>query len=119
MSLDVFSVLCYSGCDNAICVWNVGTGELVYQLTESHPDLIYSVSWNKDGSAVCTVCKDKALRVIDPRRGTVLKVIIRLYWLYFNPLVICPIIQYHRYSTLVLVYCVLRSERRSTTVPGQ
>lgn len=63
------------GCDNVICVWNVGTGELVYHLSDAHPDLIYSVSWNKDGSAVCTVCKDKALRVIDPRRGTVLKVI--------------------------------------------
>ncbi|TNM93954.1 hypothetical protein fugu_002130, partial [Takifugu bimaculatus] len=61
-------------CDNLICVWNVGTGELVYQLSEAHPDLIYNVSWNKDGSAICTVCKDKALRVIDPRRGTVLKV---------------------------------------------
>ena len=71
-----------------ICVWNVGTGELVYQMSDAHPDVIYSVSWNKDGSAVCTVCKDKALRVIDPRRGTVLKVIshllpciqIRLYY---------------------------------------
>lgn len=62
------------GCDNVICVWNVGTGELLYQLSDAHPDLIYSVGWNKDGSAVCTVCKDKALRVIDPRRGTVLKV---------------------------------------------
>lgn len=68
-----------SGCDNVICVWNVGTGELLYQLSEAHPDLIYSVSWNKDGSAVCTVCKDKALRVIDPRRGTVLKVIFQPY----------------------------------------
>lgn len=58
-----------------MCVWNVGTAELLYQLSDAHPDLIYSVSWNKDGSAVCTVCKDKALRVIDPRRGTVLKVI--------------------------------------------
>lgn len=63
------------GCDNVICVWNVGTGELVYQLDDAHPDLIYNVSWNKDGSAICTVCKDKALRVIDPRRGAVLKVI--------------------------------------------
>uniref|UniRef100_A0A1A8A331 Coronin, actin binding protein, 1B n=1 Tax=Nothobranchius furzeri TaxID=105023 RepID=A0A1A8A331_NOTFU len=63
-----------SGCDNVMCVWNVDTGELVYQISNAHPDLIYSVSWNKDGSAVCTVCKDKALRVIDPRRGTVLKV---------------------------------------------
>uniref|UniRef100_H3C2J5 Coronin n=1 Tax=Tetraodon nigroviridis TaxID=99883 RepID=H3C2J5_TETNG len=68
------NILLTAGCDNVICVWNVGTGELVYQLSEAHPDLIYSVSWNKDGSAVCTVCKDKALRVIDPRRGTVLKV---------------------------------------------
>lgn len=57
-----------------ICVWNLGTGELVYQLADAHPDLIYSVSWNKDGSIICTVCKDKALRVIDPRRGTILKV---------------------------------------------
>lgn len=69
-----FNILLTAGCDNVICVWNVGTGELVYQLSDSHPDLIYNVSWNKDGSAVCTVCKDKALRVIDPRRGTVLKV---------------------------------------------
>lgn len=64
------------GCDNVVCVWNVGTGELVYQLGDAHPDLIYSVSWNKDGSAICTVCKDKALRVIDPRRGSVLKVVL-------------------------------------------
>lgn len=69
-----FNILLSAGCDNVICVWNVGTGELVYQLSDAHPDLIYSVSWNKDGSALCTVCKDKALRVIDPRRGTVLKV---------------------------------------------
>lgn len=69
-----FNILLTAGCDNVICVWNVGTGELVYQLSDSHPDLIYNVSWNKDGSAVCTVCKDKALRIIDPRRGTVLKV---------------------------------------------
>lgn len=68
------NIILSAGCDNVICVWNVGTGELVYQLSDAHPDLIYSVSWNKDGSAVCTVCKDKALRVIDPRRGTVLKV---------------------------------------------
>lgn len=57
-----------------LCVWNVGTGELVYKLSDAHPDLIYSVSWNPDGSAICTVCKDKALRIIDPRRRSVLKV---------------------------------------------
>uniref|UniRef100_A0AAY5LC87 Coronin n=1 Tax=Esox lucius TaxID=8010 RepID=A0AAY5LC87_ESOLU len=68
-----FNILLTAGCDNLVCVWDVGTGELVYQIADAHPDLIYSVSWNRDGSAICTVCKDKALRVIDPRRGTVLK----------------------------------------------
>uniref|UniRef100_A0A3B4B078 Uncharacterized protein n=1 Tax=Periophthalmus magnuspinnatus TaxID=409849 RepID=A0A3B4B078_9GOBI len=71
MNLHIIGLSPFPGCDNVICVWNVGTGELVYQLSDAHPDLIYSVSWNKDGSAICTVCKDKALRVIDPRRGTV------------------------------------------------
>lgn len=68
------------GCDNVLCVWNVGTGELVYKLSDAHPDLIYSVSWNTDGSAICTVCKDKALRIIDPRRRSVLKVTSLLLW---------------------------------------
>lgn len=68
------------GCDNVLCVWNVGTGELVYKLSDAHPDLIYSVSWNTDGSAICTVCKDKALRIIDPRRRSVLKVTWLLLW---------------------------------------
>lgn len=73
-----FIFVVFLGCDNLVCVWNVGSGELVYQLPDAHPDLIYSVSWNKDGSALCTVCKDKALRIIDPRRGTVLKVALQL-----------------------------------------
>uniref|UniRef100_A0A3B4CPH1 Coronin n=1 Tax=Pygocentrus nattereri TaxID=42514 RepID=A0A3B4CPH1_PYGNA len=68
------NILLTAGCDNLLCVWDVGTGELVYQLSDAHPDLIYSVSWNREGSVICTTCKDKALRVIDPRRGTVLKV---------------------------------------------
>lgn len=76
MHLSLFS----KGCDNVLCVWNVGTGELVYKLSDAHPDLIYSVSWNMDGSAICTVCKDKALRIIDPRRRSVLKVTSLLLW---------------------------------------
>uniref|UniRef100_A0AAR2JJM5 Coronin n=1 Tax=Pygocentrus nattereri TaxID=42514 RepID=A0AAR2JJM5_PYGNA len=64
------NILLTAGCDNLLCVWDVGTGELVYQLSDAHPDLIYSVSWNREGSVICTTCKDKALRVIDPRRGT-------------------------------------------------
>ncbi|KAI2662881.1 Coronin-1B [Labeo rohita] len=57
------NILLTAGCDNVLCVWDVGTGELVYQLSDAHPDLIYSVSWNREGSILCTTCKDKALRV--------------------------------------------------------
>ncbi|NXK88623.1 COR1B protein, partial [Formicarius rufipectus] len=59
------------GCDNVVLIWNVGTAEELYRLEGLHPDLIYSVSWSRDGSRFCTACKDKSVRVIDPRRGTV------------------------------------------------
>lgn len=71
---DILTWVFVSGCDNVLCIWDIGTGELVYELSDVHPDQIYSVSWNREGSLICTTCKDKALRVIDPRRGTVLKV---------------------------------------------
>uniref|UniRef100_A0A8C3LCM5 Coronin n=1 Tax=Chrysolophus pictus TaxID=9089 RepID=A0A8C3LCM5_CHRPC len=66
------NVLLSAGCDNVVLIWNVGTGEELYRLEGMHPDLIYSVSWSRDGSRFCTACKDKSVRVIDPRRGTVL-----------------------------------------------
>lgn len=57
-----------------VLIWNVGTAEELYRLDGLHPDLIYSVSWSRDGSRFCTACKDKSVRVIDPRRGTVVAV---------------------------------------------
>ncbi|XP_074741489.1 coronin-1B [Strix uralensis] len=65
------NVLLSAGCDNVVSIWNVGTAEELYRLEGLHPDLIYSVSWSRDGARFCTACKDKSVRVIDPRRGTV------------------------------------------------
>ncbi|XP_029063799.1 coronin-1B isoform X2 [Monodon monoceros] len=59
-----------AGCDNVVLIWNVGTAEELYRLDSLHPDLIYNVSWNRNGSLFCTTCKDKSVRIIDPRRGT-------------------------------------------------
>lgn len=64
----------FSGCDNVVIVWNVGTTEELYRLDDLHPDLIYNVSWNYDGSLFCSACKDKSVRIIDPRRGQVVAV---------------------------------------------
>uniref|UniRef100_G3P254 Coronin n=1 Tax=Gasterosteus aculeatus aculeatus TaxID=481459 RepID=G3P254_GASAC len=62
------NVLLSAGCDNQIIIWNVGTGEAMITLDEMHPDVIYNVTWNRNGSLICTACKDKAIRVIDPRK---------------------------------------------------
>lgn len=63
-----------AGCDNVVLIWNVGTAEELYRLDSLHPDLIYNVSWNRNGSLFCSACKDKSVRIIDPRRGTLVAV---------------------------------------------
>ncbi|XP_030065052.1 coronin-1A [Microcaecilia unicolor] len=65
------NILMSAGCDNIIIIWNVGTGEAVITLDEHHTDMIYSVSWNFNGSLICTSCKDKKIRVIDPRKNMI------------------------------------------------
>ncbi|XP_026105663.1 uncharacterized protein LOC113077515 isoform X1 [Carassius auratus] len=62
------NVLLSAGCDNVIIIWNVGTGEAIITLEDMHPDIIFSVCWNRNGSLICTACKDKKVRVIDPRK---------------------------------------------------
>lgn len=64
----------FSGCDNQIVVWNVGTGEAMINLEDMHPDVIFSVSWSRNGSLLCTACKDKKVRVIDPRKKKIVRV---------------------------------------------
>lgn len=64
------SSLCL-GCDNVILIWNVGTGEVLITLDDMHPDMIFSVCWNRNGSLICTACKDKKVRVIDPRKAKI------------------------------------------------
>lgn len=38
-----------------------------------HQDVIYSMSFNRDGSLLATTCKDKKLRIIEPRSGQVVR----------------------------------------------
>lgn len=55
-------------------LWNVGTGEMLLVLDDMHTDLIYNVGWNRNGSLLVTTCKDKKVRVIDPRKQQVVAV---------------------------------------------
>ncbi|XP_075035068.1 coronin-1A [Mixophyes fleayi] len=65
------NILLSAGCDNVILIWDVGCGQSVICIDEIHSDLIYSVAWNRDGSLISTSCKDKKIRIIEPRAGNV------------------------------------------------
>lgn len=64
------NVLLTAGSDNQVVIWNVGTGESMIHI-DCHPDIVYSACWNWDGSKLLTTCKDKKIRIIDPRTGEV------------------------------------------------
>lgn len=53
-----------------IIVWNIDKAEAV-NVIDCHRDTIQSMSLNRDGSLLATTCKDKELRVIEPRSGIV------------------------------------------------
>lgn len=48
----------------------LGTGEALVQI-DCHPDIVYSACFNWDGSQLLTTCKDKKIRIINPRTGAV------------------------------------------------
>ncbi|XP_073257183.1 coronin-1C-like [Porites lutea] len=66
------NILLSASYDPSIVIWNLETGEAVVEI-DCHPDLIYSIDWNTNGSLIATTCKDKKIRVIDARKGTVIK----------------------------------------------
>ena len=70
----VSDVLASVGFDHKIIIWNVASGEQLSVLDGYHPDIIYSMSWNYNGSLIATTCKDKKIRVLDPRKNELISV---------------------------------------------
>lgn len=77
-------------------MWDVGKGEAV-SVVDCHPDVIYSISFNKDGSRLATTCKDKKLRVLDPRTGFVISVSFneKFFYMYWFINVLCLIYKFN------------------------
>lgn len=69
---------CDSACLQAVFMPSssgaLGTGEALINLDDMHSDMIYNVSWNRNGSLICTASKDKKVRVIDPRKQEIVAV---------------------------------------------
>ncbi|CAB1333249.1 unnamed protein product, partial [Coregonus sp. 'balchen'] len=57
--------------DNILASCSEDTTAMALISMDDHPDLIYNVSWNRNGSLFCTTCKDRRLRVCDPRKREV------------------------------------------------
>uniref|UniRef100_A0A914DP58 Coronin n=1 Tax=Acrobeloides nanus TaxID=290746 RepID=A0A914DP58_9BILA len=65
------NILLTAGGENKLLMWNVGTGEALLEIS-GHPDMIWSINFNYDGSRFVTTCKDRKIRVIDSHSGEVL-----------------------------------------------
>jgi coronin-1B/1C/6 len=60
---------------NQVVIWNVGTGEPLVEM-DCHPDLVYSACWNWDGSQLVTTCRDKKIRIINPRLEHLVQIVL-------------------------------------------
>lgn len=60
------NILASSGYDHVIKVWDIEKQGEVLDISD-HTDLIQSFEWNATGSQVVSTCKDKYLRLFDPR----------------------------------------------------
>jgi len=64
------NVLATGSTDFLVKIWDVATGEQKNNI-EGHSGIIQSLAWNYDGSLLTSFCKDKKLRVFDPRTNTI------------------------------------------------
>ncbi|XP_029776660.1 coronin-2A isoform X1 [Suricata suricatta] len=71
------NILFSSGYDYKVMVWNLDTTESVIvnpvRTICCHQDVILSMSFNTNGSLLATTCKDRKIRILDPRAGAVLQ----------------------------------------------
>ncbi|NXD93894.1 COR2A protein, partial [Chaetorhynchus papuensis] len=71
------NILFSSGYDYKIMIWNLDVTEAVLsnpvKILDVHQDVVLSMSFNTNGSLLATACRDRKIRVIDPRAGKVLQ----------------------------------------------
>jgi len=65
------NVLATTGADGCVKIWDIEVGATKCEIAD-HPDQIQSFTWNYDGSLCASACKDKLVRLIDPRSQTVM-----------------------------------------------
>ncbi|XP_021361493.1 coronin-2B-like isoform X3 [Mizuhopecten yessoensis] len=64
------NVLLSAGMDFKCILWNIEQAEPI-NIIDCHKDTVFSMSWNREGSLFASTCKDRNLRIIDPRISSV------------------------------------------------
>jgi len=64
------NVLATTSTDYAVKVWDVEKGQ-AKNTVDGHGNIIQTCAWNYDGSLCVTACKDKKIRVVDPRSNSI------------------------------------------------
>ena len=55
--------------DHVVKLWDIGSPEQPRAVLGGHGDAIQSVAFNPSGNLVVTTCRDRKLRIFDPRAG--------------------------------------------------
>jgi coronin-1B/1C/6 len=67
------NILLSSGADLLLKLYDLKKGQEKQDIS-GHPDIVNSVAWNYNGSKLATACKDKNIRLLDPRSGKITEV---------------------------------------------
>jgi WD40 repeat protein len=63
------NILASSASDTTVKIWDIEKGDELFSIG-GHSDIVQSCSWNINGSLLASACRDKKLRIIDPRAQT-------------------------------------------------
>lgn len=66
------NVLATAGTDYIINIWDIESGKANLNIT-GHKNIIQSCTWNSNGQYLLTSSKDKMMRLIDPRAGSIVR----------------------------------------------
>lgn len=66
------NVLATGSADHTVKLWDISTGDEKQTIT-GNTETLQDMQWSYDGSMMATSCKDKSMRIFDPRTDTVVQ----------------------------------------------
>jgi len=65
------NILMTTSTDFSVKIWDIEKGTAPLSVDAQHADIIQSADWNENGTIIATTCKDKKIRVLDPRENKI------------------------------------------------